>query len=140
MSTDRWLRASDQDREGVADVLREAYAVGRLNREEFDERCVAAYTARTCGELCDLTADLPVPPARTSLPSPALLPPDTALRTRARRWARGQMIRSLALVLVAGLAGRAFPATVWVVAVLIWLALVLPFTARGLSAPRSRRH
>lgn len=137
MSTDRWMRASDQDREGVADVLREAYAVGRLNREEFDERCAATYAARTYGELRDLTADLPVPPARSSLPSRTVVSPDTALRTR--RWARGQIMWSFALVLAAGLAGRAFPATVWVVSVLIWLALVLPFTARRLSTRRSRR-
>lgn len=52
MTTDRWMRASDQDRESAAEMLREAYAVGRLAREEFDERSDAAYSARTwacCG-------------------------------------------------------------------------------------------
>ncbi|ARX83767.1 DUF1707 SHOCT-like domain-containing protein [Streptomyces alboflavus] len=53
------LRASDADREKVADVLREALAEGRLDMEEFDERLDAALKARTYGELAPLTRDLP---------------------------------------------------------------------------------
>ncbi|MGA5563421.1 DUF1707 SHOCT-like domain-containing protein [Streptomyces platensis] len=54
------LRASDADRERVAEILRDAVAEGRLAMEEFDERLDAAYKARTYGELEPLTADLPV--------------------------------------------------------------------------------
>ncbi|MCF3148376.1 DUF1707 SHOCT-like domain-containing protein [Streptomyces platensis] len=54
------LRASDSDRERVAEILRDAVAEGRLAMEEFDERLDAAYKARTYGELEPLTADLPV--------------------------------------------------------------------------------
>ncbi|WJV48475.1 DUF1707 SHOCT-like domain-containing protein [Streptomyces flavofungini] len=53
------LRASDADREKVADALREALAEGRLDMEEFGERLDAAYRARTYGELAPLTRDLP---------------------------------------------------------------------------------
>ncbi|QTD98795.1 hypothetical protein S1361_15685 [Streptomyces cyanogenus] len=53
------LRASDADRERVAEVLRDALAEGRLDMAEFDERLEAAYTARTYGELAPLTRDLP---------------------------------------------------------------------------------
>ncbi|EGX58640.1 hypothetical protein SZN_16770 [Streptomyces zinciresistens K42] len=53
------LRASDADRERVAEILREALAEGRLDMEEFGERLDAAYTARTYGELAPLTRDLP---------------------------------------------------------------------------------
>jgi hypothetical protein len=60
--TDRDIRASDMDREGVVTILRDAHAEGRLTLEEFDERTSAAYAARTWGELADLTADLPVQP------------------------------------------------------------------------------
>lgn len=60
--TDRNIRASDMDREGVVTILRDAHAEGRLTLEEFDERTSAAYAARTWGELADLTADLPVQP------------------------------------------------------------------------------
>jgi hypothetical protein len=41
------LRASDADRELVAERLRDALAEGRLDMEEFGERLDAAYQART---------------------------------------------------------------------------------------------
>ncbi|MGW8557214.1 DUF1707 SHOCT-like domain-containing protein [Streptomyces tubercidicus] len=53
------LRASDTDRERVAEILRDALTEGRLAMEEFDERLDATYKARTYGELVPLTADLP---------------------------------------------------------------------------------
>jgi hypothetical protein len=55
------LRASDADRERVAEVLRDALAEGRLDMAEFEERLEAAYGARTYGELAPLTRDLPAP-------------------------------------------------------------------------------
>lgn len=54
------LRASDADRERVAEVLRDAVAEGRLDMEEFEERLDATFRARTYGELAPLTRDLPV--------------------------------------------------------------------------------
>ncbi|WP_031024775.1 DUF1707 SHOCT-like domain-containing protein [Streptomyces sp. NRRL WC-3725] len=53
------LRASDADRDRVAEILRDALAEGRLDLGEFDERLEAAYKARTYGELAPLTRDLP---------------------------------------------------------------------------------
>jgi hypothetical protein len=61
------LRASDQDREHVAERLRTAALEGRLTSEELEERLGRAYAGRTYGELDELLADLPVPaspPAR----------------------------------------------------------------------------
>ncbi|GAA0907149.1 DUF1707 SHOCT-like domain-containing protein [Streptomyces thermoalcalitolerans] len=55
------LRASDADRERVAEQLRDALAEGRLDMTEFEERLEAAYKARTYGELAPLTRDLPAP-------------------------------------------------------------------------------
>jgi Domain of unknown function (DUF1707) len=60
--TDRPIRASDQERESVVAVLRDAYAEGRLTLEEFEERSSAGYAAKTWTELRELTADLPVQP------------------------------------------------------------------------------
>lgn len=57
------LRASDADRERVADILRDALAEGRLDMEEFGERLDATYAARTYGELAPITRDLPGPGA-----------------------------------------------------------------------------
>lgn len=53
------LRASDADRERVAEVLRDAVAEGRLDMAEFEERLDATYQARTYGELTPITRDLP---------------------------------------------------------------------------------
>jgi hypothetical protein len=62
------LRASDTDRERVAEVLRDALAEGRLDMEEFEERLDATYKARTYGELAPITRDLPA--AGVTPPSP----------------------------------------------------------------------
>jgi hypothetical protein len=52
------LRASDNDRERVVEVLAAAVADGRLTLEEHSHRVERAYQARTLGELATLTADL----------------------------------------------------------------------------------
>jgi Domain of unknown function (DUF1707)/Cell wall-active antibiotics response 4TMS YvqF len=59
----RLLRASDADRERVAEVLRSAAAEGRLHLDELDERLAAVYAARTYADLEPITHDLPT--ART---------------------------------------------------------------------------
>jgi hypothetical protein len=60
----RWaksdLRASDADRELVADRLRTAAGHGRITLDELEERLEAVYAAKTYGELVPITADLPV--------------------------------------------------------------------------------
>jgi len=56
---DPTVRASDADRDAVAERLREAHAEGRLTVEEVGERLDATFAARTLGELRDLTRDLP---------------------------------------------------------------------------------
>ncbi len=52
------LRASDADRDQVANVLSTAYAEGRLTREEHDERLGQVMAAKTFAELIPLTRDL----------------------------------------------------------------------------------
>jgi uncharacterized membrane protein YccC len=59
MATDPGTRASDADRDRIADALREHYAAGRLSLEEFGDRLDLAYAARTLGDLDALMADLP---------------------------------------------------------------------------------
>ena len=53
------VRASDLDRENVAEQLRMAAGDGRLDFDELDERLGAAYGAKTYAELEPLVADLP---------------------------------------------------------------------------------
>ncbi|MEU5691147.1 DUF1707 domain-containing protein [Actinosynnema sp. NPDC020468] len=64
------MRASDADREKVAQVLQQAHGEGRLDLHELDERLGQVYAARTYGELVPLTADLGMiaPPLTTPLP------------------------------------------------------------------------
>jgi hypothetical protein len=45
------MRASDADRDLVLGVLTEAYADGRITREELDSRTSATQSARTLGDL-----------------------------------------------------------------------------------------
>ena len=60
MATDpNLIRASDQDRDRVANILREHHAVGRLDADEFSERLDKAFAAKKMGDLDALTADLP---------------------------------------------------------------------------------
>ncbi len=58
-------RASDQERDAVVQRVQDAFAEGRLDDAEFDERTRAALTARTHADLDVLLADLPAtaPPA-----------------------------------------------------------------------------
>lgn len=62
------IRASDADRDQVAEVLHTAYAEGRLTAEEHTDRTTALLRSRTFDDLAELTADL--------VPS-ALAVPDT---------------------------------------------------------------
>jgi len=57
------LRASDADRQRVADVLSQAYADGRLSMDEFNERNNSVWAAKTLGELTPITVDLGGTPA-----------------------------------------------------------------------------
>ncbi len=58
-ASDPNIRASDDDRDRTAALLREHHAVGRLDPEEFNERLDKAFAAKTVGELDELLADLP---------------------------------------------------------------------------------
>ncbi|HLK78499.1 MAG TPA: DUF1707 domain-containing protein [Streptosporangiaceae bacterium] len=63
------VRASDRERDAVVQRVQQAFAEGRLDDTEFDERMRAALTARTHADLDVLLSDLP---AETSAPVPAL--------------------------------------------------------------------
>jgi hypothetical protein len=53
------VRASDQEREAVLQRVQQAFAEGRLDDTEFDERMRAALAARTHADLDVLMTDLP---------------------------------------------------------------------------------
>jgi hypothetical protein len=94
------LRASDRDREVVLAVLAEAYADGRLTKEEYDERADRAGTAKTLGELPGVIDDL-VP---TSVSSGARTPvtQDELRRQAVHRW-QSQLRQALTGMLIPSL-------------------------------------
>ena len=69
------MRAGNEDREKVVAHLNSAFAEGRLDVAELDERVASAYRARTMGELVPLTADLPAQYAASPVRRPAAQPP-----------------------------------------------------------------
>jgi hypothetical protein len=88
---DRPIRASDQERESVVDVLRDAFTDGRLTFDEFEERTASAYAAKTWAQLRELTSDLPAQPllgAGLSHQPPTGLPPAVPPAVRPRRTRR----------------------------------------------------
>lgn len=91
------VRASDADRELVAETLQQAAGDGRLTLGELDQRLEAAHTAKTYAELEKLTEDLPA----------AGVPAPTAARLRAQRFGGNPTSRSgIALMSGFGRAGR----------------------------------
>lgn len=86
------MRIGDAERERAVASLGEHYAVGRLTREEYDERCEAAWAARTGADLRPLFADLPGPQQqqrRPAAPAPS----------RARGWWPLPLVPVLAILL-----------------------------------------
>ncbi len=65
------MLAGNADRERAVDVLRAAYAEGRLTKEEHDQRVGRALAARTIEELQHLSSDVPHGPGGV----PSIAPP-----------------------------------------------------------------
>ncbi|MFD9115592.1 DUF1707 domain-containing protein [Streptomyces bottropensis] len=75
------LRASDADRDRIADLLRDALAEGRLTAEEHSERVEGVLAARTVGELDVFVRDLPAGQAARRA-APAYVPPVSSVPNR----------------------------------------------------------
>jgi hypothetical protein len=69
-ASDDALRASDEERNAVADKLSRHFAEGRLDQAEFKTRLDTAMSATTRGELKGLFYDLPRVPADPPPPVP----------------------------------------------------------------------
>ncbi len=105
------IRASDADRDRIAEILREALAVGRLDAEEHAERIDLVYRAKTMGELEPLVRDLPAedsgprrqPASAAYGDGPGAAPPDQTMvaifsaSTRKGRWRVPGRINAVAI-------------------------------------------
>jgi Domain of unknown function (DUF1707)/2TM domain len=111
------LRASDADRERVAEALRQHHVDGRLDAEELTQRLDRAYAAKTFGELDAITTDLPPiqAPARAGAPLRPR-PPDPG-RARARATFQRHLLWYLCinglLVVIWALTGLGYFWPVW---------------------------
>src|SRR6478672_5603177 len=111
------LRASDADRERVAERLRQAATEGRILTEELEQRLEASFAARTYGQLDPLLADLPG--RRLLVPA----------RSRERIWLRPTITLAVALAvalaamlaIVLAVAGVLAMWVLWVLAGLFFL-------------------
>jgi Flp pilus assembly protein TadB len=119
------IRASDADRDRVADRLHRAAVEGRIEPDELEERLHAALRARTYGDLRRLVADLPGDRTPRRRRSPAV----TALVVAIR----------LALVLIAVVAVITV-AVVMAAWWLLWILLWMTMRGRryGWARPRSK--
>lgn len=129
------IRASDADRDRIAERLRQAATEGRILAHELEDRLATALRARTYGELDSLVADLPRPLA----PSPR--------RRGSRSLSLARRHPALAVAALVVVTMVAFVVAAVVVAGLfafsgIWVLLaLLLLTRRGYwRGPRHRRH
>lgn len=113
-------RASDADRDKVANVLREQLAEGRLTLDELEQRLQLAYGARTLADLEPLTRDLPVP-AETERRTPAKrsrrVPIDVRIHTSVYLIVIGFLVLIWLLTSPGGYFWPIWPALGWGVAV-----------------------
>jgi hypothetical protein len=112
------LRASDRDREAIAESLRIQHGQGRLDTEELQDLIDRCYDAKTLGELDALVADLP----RESQPDAPRR--DHRVPWRPRVSALAPIVVGLAAI--SALTGRP----------VIWLAVPLFFLTARLTAAR----
>jgi hypothetical protein len=100
------MRAAHTDRDRTVDVLKAAYAEGRLSAEEYSQRFDAANRAQTYGQLSQIVADLPsgpmVLPMGGAVPvvPPTFMAQPPAMMMAAPRSTNGLAIASLVLGLL----------------------------------------
>ncbi len=122
------MRAAQADRERAIDVLKAAFAEGRLDQDEYTGRAGQVYASRTYAELSALTADLPAGPLGALVPpqaSPAHYFPPAYLPVSSRRRPSPAMFPLLVLVGLLGLAAGAGIAASILPVVLIILLFAL---------------
>jgi hypothetical protein len=110
------LRASDADRDAVAERLRAAAVEGRLEPDELEQRLHTALRARTYGELNRLLGDLPAAPVKWERPRGTAPAARTVLMLAARL--------TVALVVLAFFIGAAMLTFAWwMIGLVVWLAV-----------------
>lgn len=123
------LRASDADRDQVIDVLKTAFAQGRLDNDEFAVRVGMVLTARTYADLDPHAARIPagLTPREAPTGSTDRRPAPQIILIARLIWPRRQLLCLIAgLLLLVG--GMTLPSVV---------AFIAGLLVVGLSAPRA---
>lgn len=115
------MRSAQADRERAIDVLKAAFAEGRLDKDEYAGRVGQVHTSRTYAELAELTADVPAGPLGTLVPASGLIP--VPARPGAKPAPRTSALAVISLIL--GVAAVVVP---------VWFLLGVPATLLGLLA------
>jgi hypothetical protein len=119
------LRASDSDRDRVADRLRHAAAEGRILTEELEERLGLVFASRTYGELDAVVSDLPAP--------------RDDRRHKTPLWVKATFALAVAMALIAVLAVVALVFIGLAGAWLLWLFVAWAIFGRGGGRRSSHR-
>jgi Flp pilus assembly protein TadB len=123
------LRASDADRDQVAERLRKAATEGRIFAHELEERMATALRAKTYGELDAVTADLPgVRVTHPGRQRPSLTSRPVAMG--AYLIAATVVLCVLAMVVLAGIVALSG----------VWMIFAFFFLVRRAGSARSGRH
>jgi DUF1707 SHOCT-like domain len=143
------LRASDADRQSVADKLRAALDEGRLDLAEYDDRLKEAYAAKTYGDLKGLLRDLPpVVPGIHSQLEPAAgkgvkpaAPSGMTMKWIAAMWSgwlsTGLIVVAIWFATSVASGGAQYFWPIWVIGP--WGAILLASTISGLAGGAPRR-
>jgi hypothetical protein len=132
-STSDAMRVSDEDRDQVATMLRDAVGRGQLTVAEVDERLAAAYAAVTRRDLVAVVSDLPQAVAPQPAPAPvahtaAAVP---ARRAEWRSWLGGTLLLLGIWAMTSLIAGHAL---------FFWPIFPIGFWALALITSRGRSH
>jgi hypothetical protein len=130
-STSDAMRVSDEDRDRVAEMLRDAVGRGQLTVTEVDERLAAAYGAVTRRDLVAVVADLPqaAAPSPVAVAVPAAAP--VARRVDWRPWLGGALLLVGIWAMTSLIAGHAL---------FFWPAFPIGFWALGLAFGGKHHH
>ena len=119
------LRASDADRDAVAERLRQAAVEGRLEPDELEQRLHTALRAKTYGDLGRLLGDLPAKPVKWERPRRGVAP--TA------GFALVMVLRAVVALAILGVVLVAAAATFawWIIGLIVILAVRSGHGCRG---------
>ena len=127
------MRASDADRNAVAQRLQGAVDEGRLGLSDYDERLQQAYAAKTYAELAMVTADLPAP-----VPDRSVVAKQKAAVQRAQWWDEWRSWLGGAIIMIGiwgatSIAAQQFNAFWPAIPLGIWAAILLASAVSGKS-------